>query len=247
MVRVGRCWSECWSGYFECWSARTNKIPRFLVFVGRVGRRPTVKEYLVNFVLSLKITNFAYVESRFVGLLVCWSQKIRKARQKIFFMITTSITLTPYLAEYLRGKYASGSDNVVNIPDSSDLYHVIWNYMSRRPSDVAETSGNITIALPCRREGKDPAIYNYLSERAVRCVDKAVRREFNQELHSFLLENDQRGHLFDNIDVVLQFINMYCLESITEDALLKNFYRWRENLRKRKARRERKKGLIGIL
>lgn len=184
------------------------------------------------------------------ALLVCWSvgrKKLEKQGKKFFFMITTSITLTPYLAEYLRGKYASGSDNVVNIPDSSDLYHVIWNYMSRRPSDVAETSGNITIALPCRREGKDPAIYNYLSERAVRCVDKAVRREFNQELHSFLLENDQRGHLFDNIDVVLQFINMYRLESITEDALLKNFYRWRENLRKRKARRERKKGLIGIL
>ena len=140
------------------------------------------------------------------ALLVCWSvgrKKLEKQGKKFFFMITTSITLTPYLAEYLRGKYASGSDNVVNIPDSSD---------------VAETSGNITIALPCRREGKDPAIYNYLSERAVRCVDKAVRREFNQELHSFLLENDQRGHLFDNIDVVLQFINMYRLESITEDA-----------------------------
>lgn len=161
-------------------------------------------------------------------------------------MISISINLTPYLAEYLRGKYASGSDNPVMIPDSSDLYHVIWNYMSRRPSGAIQKTGNLTLALPHRREGKDPETYNYLSDRALRCVDKAVRREFNQELHALLLDNDQRGHLFDNIDIVLQFINMYGLESISEEALLKNFYRWRENLRKRKARRERKQSLIGI-
>lgn len=161
-------------------------------------------------------------------------------------MLSISITLTPYLAEYIRGKYASGTDKPVVIPDSSDLYHVIWNYMSRRPSDVPDVPGNLTLALPNRREGKDPSVFNYLSERAVKCIDKAIRREFNQELHAFLLDNDQRGHLFDNIDIVLQFINMYGLESISEEALLKNFYRWRENLRKRKARRERKQALIGV-
>ena len=118
--------------------------------------------------------------------------------------------------------------------------------MSRRPSGAIQKPGNLTLALPHRREGKDPETYNYLSDRALRCVDKAVRREFNQELHALLLDNDQRGHLFDNIDIVLQFINMYGLESISEEALLKNFYRWRENLRKRKARRERKQSLIGI-
>ena len=33
------------------------------------------------------------------------------------------------------------------------------------------------------------------------------------------------------------------IDSISEDALLKNFYRWRENIRKRKKRREYKKKL----
>lgn len=47
-------------------------------------------------------------------------------------MITTSISITPYLAEYLRGKYNNGADEPFRIPDNTDLYHVIWTLMSRR-------------------------------------------------------------------------------------------------------------------
>ena len=39
-------------------------------------------------------------------------------------MITTSIMITPYLAEYLRGKYNNGADEPIRIPDNTDLYHV---------------------------------------------------------------------------------------------------------------------------
>ena len=121
-------------------------------------------------------------------------------------MITTTINITPYLAEYLLGKYASGSNDPINIPDNSDLYHVIWNYMSRRPSNMPHTDGNIVLALPNRREGKNPEVYNYLSARAVTYIELAIRREFNEELHATLLDNDQRGHLFDNNAVVYQFL-----------------------------------------
>ena len=152
-------------------------------------------------------------------------------------MITTTINITPYLAEYLRGKYASGSNDPINIPDNSDLYHVIWNYMSRRPSNMPHTDG----------EGKNPEVYNYLSARAVTYIELAIRREFNEELHATLLDNDQRGHLFDNNAVVYQFLCTYGIESVSEEALLKNYYRWRENLRKRKARRERKKDMIQVI
>ena len=162
-------------------------------------------------------------------------------------MITTTINITPYLAEYLRGKYASGSNDPINIPDNSDLYHVIWNYMSRRPSNMPHTDGNIVLALPNRREGKNPEVYNYLSARAVTYIELAIRREFNEELHATLLDNDQRGHLFDNNAVVYQFLCTYGIESVSEEALLKNYYRWRENLRKRKARRERKRDMIQVI
>ena len=45
-------------------------------------------------------------------------------------MITTSITITPYLAEYLRGKYNNGANEPFRIPDNTDLYHVVWSLRS---------------------------------------------------------------------------------------------------------------------
>lgn len=40
-------------------------------------------------------------------------------------MITTTISMTPYLAEYMRGKYNNGSEEPFQIPDSDDLYHLL--------------------------------------------------------------------------------------------------------------------------
>ena len=74
-------------------------------------------------------------------------------------MITTSISITPYLAEYLRGKYNNGADEPFRIPDNTDLYHVIWTLMSRRHQNQSPIDdGNLTIILPERRIGKDPEI-----------------------------------------------------------------------------------------
>lgn len=47
-------------------------------------------------------------------------------------MITTSINIEPYLAEYLRGKYNNGSEEAFRIPDNTDLYHTIWTLMAKR-------------------------------------------------------------------------------------------------------------------
>ena len=163
-------------------------------------------------------------------------------------MITTQIEITPYLAEYIYGKYNNGdSDEPVSIPDSEDLYHIIWDYMVKRPANVSPVDrGNLILKLPSRRIGKDPAVYNYLSARAVHGIELHIRAMFNQELHSELLENDRLGHLLDNIDVVHRFLCQYCIISISEDALLKNYYRYRENLRQRKKRRERREKLKAV-
>ena len=96
-------------------------------------------------------------------------------------MITTSITITDYLAEYLRGKYNNGAEEPLRIPDNTDLYHVIWSYMTRRPKNMNPIDdGNLTIILPDRRVGKDPAYYNYLSSRAAKAIDTEICRMFNQ-------------------------------------------------------------------
>lgn len=162
-------------------------------------------------------------------------------------MITTKITITPYLAEYIIGKYNHCNKGEVRIPDSSDLYHIIWEYMSRRPDNVPVLeSGNLEIALPDRRAGKDPAVYNYLSVRAVKGIELHIKNMFNQELHSELMDNDRRGHFLDNIDVVHKFLCTYGIVSISEDALLKNYYRYREALRQRKKRKQRRDNLFNI-
>ena len=158
--------------------------------------------------------------------------------------MTTSIIIQPYLAEYIYGKYNNGATEAVKIPDSSDLYHIIWEYMQKRPKEVSPVDeGNLIICLPERRIGKNPLVYNYLSKRATKGIEKFIKNMFNQELHDTLMDNDKRGHLFDNIDVVYRFLNLYAIESITADALLKNFYRYRESLRQKKKRRERKEML----
>lgn len=159
-------------------------------------------------------------------------------------MITTSIFIEPYLAEYLYGKYNNGCTEEFRIPDNTDLYHTIWTLMSKRQKNQSPVDeGNLTIILPERRIGKDPKVFNYLSPYSVKIIEKDIRRMFNRELHSALDENYANGHLENNLDVVHHFMRSYCIDSISEDALLKNFYRWRENLRKRKKRREYKKKL----
>ena len=76
-------------------------------------------------------------------------------------MIKTRIEITPYLAEYLTCKFYDPESDAVRIPDTKDLYHTIWDLMSKRPDNAVDT-GNLTLVLPDRRTGKDPEYYNYL-------------------------------------------------------------------------------------
>lgn len=70
-------------------------------------------------------------------------------------MITTSINIEPYLAEYIRGKYNNGCEEAFRIPDNTDLYHTIWTLMAKRQKNQSPVdSGNLTFILPERRIGK---------------------------------------------------------------------------------------------
>ena len=150
----------------------------------------------------------------------------------------TKITIEPYLAEYLRGKYATEIDEPVIIPDNTDLYHLIWSLMAIRRKNEDPADANLHIALPKRRIGKDPRYHNYLSPRSAKLIEDEIKRMFNRELHTVLEDNDANVRPVNNIDVVYRFMNDYMIESITDGALLKNFYRYRENIRKKKYRRK---------
>ena len=167
--------------------------------------------------------------------------KEKRALKKI-----ATIKIEPYLAEYIIGKYGIQKNAVVNIPYNTDLYHCIWENMSRqRANQSVPEDGNLRILLPCRKPGdgvawKDPAYYNYLSVPASKEIEYQIRRMFNFELHRVLLENEEFGRQRRNLDVIYDFIRTYQLKSISSDALLKNYYRFRNRLRPKKTRQYRK-------
>lgn len=154
-------------------------------------------------------------------------------------MITTKITITPYLAEYLIAKYNNWSESPITIPDNTDLYHLLWQLMARRPIEAsAIDQGNLVINLPKRRLGKDPMYFNYLSPHSCTIIQRMVKRMFDLELHEVMTANIRNGRPYRDIDVVYRFMQDYGLESISEDALIKNYYRYKDGLRKKRVRQK---------
>lgn len=161
-----------------------------------------------------------------------------------FLMITTKIQVEPYIAEYIIGKYYSPDDGAVHFPPSLDIYVTIYDLMARRPASAGADTGNLCFCLPDRREankkcGKSPENYNYFSEKAVKILEKRMRVMLWAELHDFMDENKHlRGVRF--IDSVFIFMHRYDITSISEDAMLKNYQRWRDSLRRSKKRSYKK-------
>ena len=156
-----------------------------------------------------------------------------------------AIDIEPYLAEYAKKRFVLNRNNGgVVIPSSYDLYHCVWTHMSRPPHDYDRSkTGNLKISLPCRRanldEGpwKDPAYFNYLSSSAAHAIEVCLRRMFNFEFHNLMSENEEQGRPRRQIEVVEDFIRKYDLLSISSDALIKNWQRYRSRLHPKRPRR----------
>ena len=157
-------------------------------------------------------------------------------------MITTKISIKPHLVEYVSNKFGE-TDGCVRFPDSMDLYHTIWDLMSRRPAQCRPDAGNIEIILPDRREGKAPETYNYLSRKSQQIIERRIENIFWAELHDHVIEEKNR-YGTPYIDSINQFICRYSIESITEDGLKKNCYRWINKIRKRKKRGYERKEIL---
>lgn len=155
-------------------------------------------------------------------------------------MITTSIDIDAATAEYIRGRYFDHESGAVRFPPSSDIYITLYDLLSKRPATNPVDRGNLTIALPDRRlanqsGGKDPKTYNYLSPRAAAILAARFRLLMWAELHEFMDEQKHR-HGIKYKESAFTFLARYGIESITEDALLKNYQRWRDKMRRRQKR-----------
>lgn len=150
-------------------------------------------------------------------------------------MITTKVQVKRHLSEYASAKYGQFEDgklNYVQFPHKLDIYHIIWDLLVKRPKNTCRDEGNLIIALPSRAEGKNPLYYNYLGERSVGIIEKRLENMFFAELRSTFEENKNLGINF--LDTAYKFICKYEIESITPDALIKDYYRYRMNVMRRK-------------
>lgn len=153
-------------------------------------------------------------------------------------MVTAQLTIKPHLAEYLNSKYFDAEHGCIVLPDKLDLYHTIWDLLEKRPINrQVDVKGNVTLGLPNRREGKDPSYFNYLGERSIKIINNRVETMFFAELRQELDDNKQK-HGTVYLDTAHTFMCKYCIESISSDALIKDFQRWREIIRQRKERRK---------
>jgi hypothetical protein len=153
-------------------------------------------------------------------------------------MITVKISVDNHVAEYIRGKYFDNEIGAVRFPPNHDIYILIYDLLQKRPTSNPVDVGNLEFALPERREGKDPASFNYLSQRACKLLNEKMKLMMWAELHDYMDENKHiKGIQFK--ESVFVFMHRYGLESISEDALLKNYQRWRD-----KQRRKSKRGYL---
>lgn len=155
-------------------------------------------------------------------------------------MITTKIKTEPAVAEYIRGRYFDEAAGCVRFPSGHDIYETIYNLMQRRPETNPVDCGNLEFALPDKREGreaagKNPETFNYLSQRSGEILAARMKLMMWADLHDFMDENKHaRGVQFK--DSAHEFMTRYGVESVSVDALLKNYQRWREKMRRRSKR-----------
>lgn len=161
-------------------------------------------------------------------------------------MVTTKIKVDNHLAEYAIGKWGTDFMEPVRFPANSDLYISIYDLTVRRPINVFHDVGNLEIILPNRGDSpdfefrKNPEVYNYISERASKILNRKISVQFWAELHE-LLDYEKHVNGIDHLETTHYFTCKYKIESITEDCIIKNFYRWREKMRKKEKRAYKKK------
>ena len=155
-------------------------------------------------------------------------------------MVKVKISVDPFVAEYIKGKFYNFEAGTVKFPSSLDIYILIYDLLQKRPVNRPIDSGNLEFMLPERREGKDPVSYNWLSDRSQKLLEDKMRLMMWAELHELMDEN-KHIHGIQFKESVFRFMRRYGIESITEDALLKNYQRWRDKQRRKKKRGYKRK------
>lgn len=158
-------------------------------------------------------------------------------------MISTKINIKLHLAEYIRGKYNHSQEGPVSLPHDSDLYVIVWDLMAKRPVNAPVfDAGTLEIALPNLSYGKKPEYYNYLSPRAASLIEQYIEAILYAELHQRFREGKRKGITY--LDTAFHFKNEYGITGITEDAFLKDYYRFRRAEEYRRKQQKKAKNYV---
>lgn len=145
-------------------------------------------------------------------------------------MITTKICVKNYIEQYITSLYGSPAQ----FPDDSDIYHTLYDLIVRRPSNARNIEvGNLIIKLPFRSLGKRPETYNYLSRKSRMLVAQKLSLYFWADVHDYLLSQKHKCGI-PYITSAVEFLEDHNITTISEDALIKNFYRWQKKNRNRR-------------
>lgn len=150
--------------------------------------------------------------------------------------MTTKIKIKGHVAEYMISKYGEDGIKRVKFPVATMLHHLILDLLAVRPIDNQVDDGNLEIVLPNTREGKNLSKYNYLSQKSASLLEKKMEQLFWADLHDYIDERKHcEGILY--IEAIYCWQQKYQIDSISDDALKKSYYRWREKIRRRNSKR----------
>lgn len=145
-------------------------------------------------------------------------------------MVTAKIQIKPHLKEYVYGKFNKSDNTIIRFPDRLEVYHDIFNLTEKRPVNCPVDYGNLEIALPKPDSSKQPKTYNYLSIHSQKIIEKQIEKMFWHDVREYI----DFGHYKDGSrysDLVYEFMTKYGISSISEDALIKHYYRFRKKTR----------------
>lgn len=144
-------------------------------------------------------------------------------------MQTTRIFIKDHVAEYASMKYKSEGDRV-KFPVTMDISFLIADLLIKRPANVYRDEGNIEIELPSLRCGKRIETYNYISTRGAAKIADRLEKMMWADFHAFVdQKKTEEGMAI--IDAIHLFMCKYGIDSLSEDAFQKNYYRWRTAVR----------------
>ena len=123
---------------------------------------------------------------------------------------------------------------------TDEEYELIETVYMWHPA-IRNTSGKEEVAELYKSFGIVIFYDMYPRAQKAKEIEEHIRLLFNFEFHRLMIENEELGRPLRNQDVVDNFIRRYSLKSISPDALLKNFYRYRQRLFPKTPRKYQKK------